>query len=149
MIPEPLEYPFAFNLVAEALRDSIKLYLDAGDLAFRFRARSTLKELMERSSVFASLLAQQVKERRLDHAALRRVLPSAGMQLTAGTKNPMSYFLHTQNISYDDFVLRFGFTPTHGINGQTVVRGLRTDSLLLDTIFFHIRCNWHSINHFK
>lgn len=138
VIPEPLEYPFAFNLGAEARRDSIKLYLDAGDLAFRFRARSTLKELMERSSVFASLLAQQVKERRLDHAALRRVLPSAGMQLTAGTKNPMSYFLHTQNISYDDFVLRFGFTPTRGINGQTFVRGLRTDSLLLDTIFFAI-----------
>ena len=138
VVPRPLEHPFAFNLGAEARHDSIKLNLEAGDLDFQFRARSTLKGLIERSSAFASLLGKQVEERRLDHAALRRALPSAGMQLTAGKQNPVSYFLQAQNITYDDFMLRFGFTPTRGINGQTFVRGLRTDSLQLDTIFFAI-----------
>lgn len=137
--PKPLNHPFAFRLGAEARRDSIKLNLDAGDMDMQFRARSTLKRLLEQSDEFATLLMKQIDERRLDHAALRRVLPSAGMQLTAGKENPVSYFLATQDISFDNFILRFGFTPTRGINGRTAVHGLHMDSLQLDTVFFAIR----------
>lgn len=43
---EPLEHPVAFNLGAEARRDSIKLRMDAGDMDLQFRARSTLEELL-------------------------------------------------------------------------------------------------------
>ena len=137
--PKPLEHPFGFRLGAEARRDSIKLKLDAGDMDFQFRARSTLKKLIEQSDEFATILMKQLDERRLDHAALRRVLPSAGMQLTAGKKNPVSYFLKTKDVSFNDFMLRFGFTPKRGINGRTAIHGLRVDSLQLDTIFFAIR----------
>ena len=118
---EPLEHPVAFNLGAEARRDSIKLRMDAGDMDLQFRARST------------------IEERRLDHAALRQVLPSAGMKLTAGQANPVSYFLKTKNISFNDFTLRFGSTPARGINGRTAVHGLRVDSLQLDTVFFAVK----------
>lgn len=86
LAPRPLERPFAFTLGAEARRDSVKLRLGAGDLDFQFRARSTLKQLFEQSDKFASLLMEQFDNRYLDHAALRRTLPSAGMQLTAGKK---------------------------------------------------------------
>lgn len=137
--PKPLEHPFAFRLGAEARHDSIKLRMDAGDMDLQFRARSTLKKLIEQSDEFATLLMKQLDERHLDHAALRRVLPSAGMQLTAGTKNPVSYFLQTKNVSFHDFILRFGSTPTRGINGRTAIHGLRMDSLQLDTIFFAIK----------
>ena len=139
LTPQPMKHPFAFNLGAEARHDSIKLNLDAGDLNMRFRARSTLKKLLAQSDEFVALLMKQLKESRLDHAALRRVLPSAGMQLTAGEQNPVSYFLATKDISFHDFNLRFGFTPTRGINGRTAVHGLRMDSLQLDTIFFSVR----------
>lgn len=137
--PQPLKHPFAFNLGAEARHDSIKLKLDAGDLDLQFRARSTLKKLMDQSDEFVALLMKQIDERSLNHAALRRVLPSAGMQLTAGKQNPVSYLLATKDISFHDFTLRFGFTPTRGINGRTAIHGLRMDSLQLDTIFFSVR----------
>ena len=81
---EPLEHPVAFNLGAEARRDSIKLRMDAGDMDLQFRARSTLEELLGQSDKFVAILTKQIEERRLDHAALRQVLPSAGMKLTAG-----------------------------------------------------------------
>ena len=81
---EPLEHPVAFNLGAEARRDSIKLRMDAGDMDLQFRARSTLEELLGQSDKFVAILTKQIEERRLNHAALRQVLPSAGMQLTAG-----------------------------------------------------------------
>ena len=104
--PEPLEHPVAFNLGAEARRDSIKLRMDAGDMDLQFRARSTLEELLGQSDKFVAILTKQIEERRLDHAALRQVLPSAGMQLTAGQANPVSDFLKTKNIRFNDFALR-------------------------------------------
>ena len=136
---KPLEHPFGFQLGAEARRDSIKLRMDAGDMNLQFRARSTLKKLIEQSDEFATLLMKQWDEKLLDHAALRRLLPSAGMQLTAGKQNPVSYYLKTKDISFNDFILRFGSTPTRGINGRTAVHGLHVDSLQLDTVFFAIR----------
>lgn len=136
---EPLEHPVAFNLGAEARRDSIKLRMDAGDMDLQFRARSTLEELLRQSDKFVAILTKQIEERRLDHATLRQVLPSAGMQLTAGQANPVSYFLKTKNISFNDFTLRFGSTPARGINGRTAVHGLRVDSLQLDTVFFAVK----------
>ncbi|OKZ13336.1 MAG: translocation/assembly module TamB [Bacteroides oleiciplenus] len=136
--PKPLQHPFAFTLGAEARRDSIKMKMDAGDLDFQFRARSTLKKLMEQGTAFATLLTKQIELKHLDHAELRRALPSAGMQLKAGKQNPVSYFLATKDISFNDFTLRFGTTPRRGINGRTAIHGLRMDSLQLDTIFFAI-----------
>ena len=53
--------------------------------------------------------------------------------------NPVSYFLKTKNISFNDFTLRFGSTPARGINGRTAVHGLRVDSLQLDTVFFAVK----------
>ena len=113
--------------------------MDAGDMDLQFRARSTLEELLGQSDKFVVILTKQIEERRLDHATLRQVLPSAGMQLTAGQANPVSYFLKTKNISFNDFTLRFGSTPARGINGRTAVHGLRVDSLQLDTVFFAVK----------
>ena len=136
--PKPLKRPFAFDIQGEAQRDSVKLSLDAGDMNLRLKARSTLKELFERGDRFMAILTKQIDDRRLNHAALREALPSARMVLTAGQQNPISYFLATKDISYDNFRFSFGFSPRRGINGRTSIHGLRVDSLQLDTLFFRI-----------
>lgn len=136
--PQPLKRPFAFAVGAEARRDSIKLNMNAGDLKLNFRAENTLKHLLDQSDRFMKELTAQIDNRKLDHAALRELLPSAGMYLTAGKENPVSYYLATKNISYNDFSLGFGFTPEIGINGRTALHGLHVDSLQLDTLFFAI-----------
>lgn len=138
ILSKEMEHPLTFDLAAEARRDSIKLHLGAGDLDFDFKARSTLKELLERSNHFMAVLMQQCEDRRLDHAALRRILPSAGMQLVAGRDNPAGYLLAAQGMTFDRLHLQFGFTPEWGINGRAAVDGFRTDSLQLDTLFFAI-----------
>jgi len=137
--PSPLKHPFAFDLETEAHRDSIRLAVNAGDLSLSFRARSTIKKLLSQSDEFIRVLMKQIGEKHLDHATLRRALPSAGMRITAGKENPLNYYLATKNMAFDDFVLRFGFTPRIGINGRTAIHGLRMDSLRLDTIFFAIK----------
>ena len=47
--------------------------------------------------------------------------------------------IRDRDITFNDFILRFGSTPTRGINGRTAVHGLRVDSLQLDTIFFTVK----------
>ena len=136
ILPAPLGHPLELGLTAEARRDSIKMHIGAGDLDFDFKAQSTLKHLLEKSDEFMALLMQQWELRRLDHAALRRVLPSAGMQLTAGRNNPIGYYLASQGTTFNHLRLQFGLTPEWGINGRAALEGLRTDSLQLDTIFF-------------
>ena len=137
--PQPLKRPFALTLGTEARRDSVKMHLTAGDMDFYFRARTTLKEMMEQGDAFMKTLVAQIDNRRLDHAELRRFLPSAGIFLKAGKQNPLSYYLATQNIRYDALKLNFGMRPEIGINGRTSIHGLRADSLQLDTIFFSIK----------
>ena len=136
--PKPLKRPFAFGIQGEACHDSVKLSLDAGDMSLRLKTRSTLKELFKRGDQFMAILNKQIEDRRLDHAALREALPSARMVLTAGKRNPISYYLATKDVSYDNFRFSFGFSPRRGINGRTSIHGLRVDSLQLDTIFFRI-----------
>lgn len=133
--PKPLKRPFAFDITSEARHDSVKLTLNAGDMNFRFRARSTLKKMIEQGNEFMALLLQQIDERKLNHAALRELMPSAGFHLTAGKENPISYFLATKDIAYNDFRLSFGLTPRTGINGRAAIHGFRMDSLQMDTIY--------------
>jgi hypothetical protein len=57
-----LKRPFAFTVASEARHDSVKLQLNAGDMNFRFRARSTLKKMIEQGNEFAALLMQQIEE---------------------------------------------------------------------------------------
>ena len=70
--------------------------MDAGDMDLQFRARSTLEELLGQSDKFAAIPDETDRGKTPDHAALRQVLPSAGMKLTAGQANPVSYFLKTK-----------------------------------------------------
>ena len=138
IVPTPLKQPFAFNLETEARRDSIKLKIAAGDLNFHFRANSTLQQLLKQSDAFTQTLMAQIEDRRLNHAALRRLLPSAALYVEAGRENPLSHLLAAQDIRYDKLAVGFALTPEIGINGRSAVTGLNADSLQLDTVFFAI-----------
>ncbi len=125
------------GLTAQA-GDSIGLTLRAGDLRMDFHARETVDRLLKRSIRLTEILTDQLEDRALNHAALRRALPSAGLYMQAGPKNPLSNRLRRNGICFDQFKLDFSLTPGRGINGRTNLLGLWTDSLRLDTLFFAI-----------
>ena len=81
---------------------------------------------------------KQIDDRKLDHAALRRALPSAGMFVKAGKDNPVNDLLEQHHMGFNELKLGFGFTPDWGINGRASIDGFHTDSLQLDTIFFAV-----------
>lgn len=139
LAPKPLERPVALTIGAEARRDSVKMHLVAGDLDLKFRTSGTLKTLLEQGNVFADLLNRQISERHLNHAELRRSLPSATLAMKMGKENPVSAYLATKDVSFDNAKLNFGTRPERGINGRTAIHGLRIDTLQLDTIFLKMR----------
>ncbi|MPN48794.1 hypothetical protein SDC9_196406 [bioreactor metagenome] len=125
--PRPMKKPFAFQLEGQTRKDSVRMTLQSGDLKLNFRSRTTLEKLMKQSALFSELLMKQVNNKRLDHAALRKVLPSAGLRLTAGPDNPFSRYLAMKDITYNQVNVLFGTTPARGINGRATVSGLSVD----------------------
>lgn len=144
--PRPMKKPFAFQLEGQTRKDSVRMTLQSGDLKLNFRSRTTLEKLMKQSALFSELLMKQVNNKRLDHAALRKVLPSAGLRLTAGPDNPFSRYLAMKDITYNQVNVLFGTTPARGINGRATVSGLSVDSTRLDTVFLNIRQDTTRLN---
>lgn len=139
LIPDTLKKPIAFDLDADIGKDTINITLNSGDLRFRLRSRSTLETLIAESTGFVDVLNRQIAEKRLDHAALRRSLPSATISLNSGKENPLSYYLALQNIRYDEMRVGFIATPRTGINGRASIHTLKVDTLQLDTVYFSVR----------
>ena len=138
ILSAPLTRPLAFNLEAEVRRDTVRMEMKAGDMNMWLRAQGTVNHLIEQSNQFVALLMKQIDDRKLDHAALRRALPSAGMFVKAGKDNPVNDLLEQHHMGFNELKLGFGFTPDWGINGRASIDGFHTDSLQLDTIFFAV-----------
>ncbi|KAA6309383.1 hypothetical protein EZS27_039111, partial [termite gut metagenome] len=139
IVSHPLKSPVVFTLEAEALRDSVKVSMVAGDVNFRFRARNTIEQLIGKSAEMVNVLRNQIKDKKLDHKEIRRFLPSAGLVVRAGTNNPFNQFLESNNISYKRLTVGFVATPSLGINGRLSIEALKIDTLRLDTLFLVIR----------
>ena len=140
LIPDTLKKPLAFDLKANLGKDTVNLALNSGDLKFRLRSRGPLETLLKESTGFVDVLNKQIEAKRLDHAELRRALPSAGLILTSGTDNPLYQYLASfQDIKYTDLNVGFVATPRIGINGRAAIHALKIDTLQLDTVYFSIK----------
>lgn len=139
MIPQPMKRPLAFDLTAEARRDLVAAHLTSGDMELDLSTRSGVNPLISQSTRFVDVLMKQIDEKTLNHAELRKALPTALLSFSAGKENPLAYYLATRNISYNDASVKFGTAPDWGINGKAAVHALKVDTLRLDTLFFTVK----------
>lgn len=135
-VDKPLKRQLAFNLMAESRKDLVGLQLKSGDLSFDFHSSSGIYSLLSESQKVAALLSKQIKEKRLNHMAIRKVLPEASLSFYAGKENIISYFLETKNIKFDEVVVNCNLGVRTGIKSNMGIFGLKTDSMQLDTISF-------------
>ena len=138
-IPDTLKKPIAFHFDANLSKDTVDVVLNSGDLRFHLRSRGSLESLLEESTGFADELSRQIEAKRLDHAGLRRALPSAGLILTSGTDNPLYRYMALQDVKYSSLNVGFVATPRIGINGRAAIHALKIDTLQLDTVYFSVR----------
>ena len=139
LMPEPMKRPLAFNLSAEARQNRVFTHFISGDMKLNLSARSGVNPLISQSTRFVDVLMKQIDEKELNHAKLRKALPTAVLSFSAGKENPLAYFLATKNISYHDASMKFGTASDWGINGKAAVHALKVDTLQLDTVFFTVK----------
>ena len=139
LMPEPMKRPLAFNLSAEARQNRVFTHFISGDMKLNLSARSGVNPLISQSTRFVDVLMKQIDEKELNHAKLRKALPTAVLSFSAGKENPLAYFLATKNISYHEASMKFGTASDWGINGKAAVHALKVDTLQLDTVFFTVK----------
>ena len=97
-----------------------------GDLKLKLPQPHHAREVDEAIGTFLRSINEAVNNKRLDHAALRKVLPSAGLRLTAGPDNPFSRYLAMKDIPIIKVNVLFGTTPAEGINGRLRLADFRS-----------------------
>lgn len=127
--------------------DTTRAYVDCGDFHLKMNAGGGYEALINKSNKFADGLMTQLKNKHIEHKALRRMLPSAKINLTTGKENPFSRMLAYFGLTFKDAVIDMTSCPYSGLNGKMQITELRTDSMLLDTIRFAVesdsaRCNY-------
>ncbi len=140
------EKPLDLKFTGEVRKERVFTHLTTGDLKLSLSAREGLEPLIKQSTHFADVLMKQLEEKELDHAELRKALPTAVFSFSAGQDNPMAWYLATQNISYHDASVKLGCAPDWGINGKASLHALKIDTLQLDTIFFTLKQDTSRIN---
>ena len=139
LTPQPLKRPLTFDFSAEVRRERIFTHFTSGDLKMNLSARSSLDRFIKQSVDFGNVLMKQIELKEINHANLRKALPTAVFSLSAGKENVLSYYLATKNIAFHDISVKFGTAPDWGINGKASIHALKVDTLQLDTVFFAIR----------
>lgn len=125
------------NLGVSTANDSLRSFVNAGDLTFFFRAKGSTELLTRQMSRLTAELNRQWKARFLDQAKLRTLLPTAECRIVSGRDNPLANFLATKSVFYDRIHVDMHANATEGLNGEAYLSGLHTDSLWLDSIYFN------------
>lgn len=117
------------------VHDSIRSFVNAGDLTFMFRTAGKPDYLSKQLDKLKTAFGKQWEARAIDQAALRKLLPSADFRIIAGTDNPLANFLATKQLYYERINVNLNSRPTTGLNGSAYLIGFHTDSLHLDSIY--------------
>ena len=120
-------------------RDTTHAVVDCGDFHLNANARGGYKKLMSQSDWLISQLKQDLKQRKIDMAALRKTLPLATVNVKTGSNNFIVKMLERQGISFRDADIDLTSSPLTGLNGNVAINKLSADSILLDTVRFYIR----------
>lgn len=116
--------------------DSVRGYVNAGDLTFLFKSTNSLDKFMSKSDLVAKEFGEQWKKKHINQRLIREMLPSAQLKVFSGSDNPVANFLASQHVNYNRLRASFSTSPENGLNGSIDLYSLRTDSLQLDTIYF-------------
>ena len=119
---------------ADLSGDSIKSFINAGDLTFMFQSGNGMDAFLKKADQVSTLLGEQWKAHTLNHPALRQLLPDAHLRIWAGDDNPVGSYLKSQDMGFKEFQLALDASPTSGITSHSQLLDFHTDSLILNTM---------------
>ena len=119
--------------------DSTGAYVKAGDLGITFEGKGYVETLIAQADAFASRAEEQWTTKTIEQAELKKLLPSVCLKISSGKDNPISNILGMNGISYDKMYMDLDTSPEEGINGESYIYGMATDSLTIDTIALDLK----------
>lgn len=146
LVPKPMKRPLAFEFSGEARQNRVFTHFTSGDLKLSLSAHAGVYPLIKQSTHFVKVLTKQIDEKLLNHAELRKALPTAIFSFSAGKENPLSYYLALKKISFQDASMKVGTAPDWGMNGKAAIHALKVDTLQLDTVFFTVKQDTAQMN---
>lgn len=127
-------------------RDSTHAYLRAGDFDMILEGAGPIEQITHRADLLTQKLAEQWKSKHIEQETLREFLPGLCLKISSGPDNPVSNYLSLMGLSYNRLFIDMDSSPSEGLNGEAYLYGLRTDSLVLDTIYLDVQQDMNSIN---
>lgn len=115
------------------------LSAEAGDLTFRFDARSNLLDMLAALSDMGAEALAELGTHALNPAVLKTYLPQASLRMDAGQENPLATVMRMNGMEYSAINADMIFSPDMGVGGRVLVRGLQLSEFALDTIFLGLK----------
>ena len=126
--------------------DSIRSYVNAGDLTFLFNTQYNIDQLTKSLNKITQELSSQWQKKYIDQPLIKTLLPPAHLKIISGTDNPIANLLSSNHLYYNRLLIDLNTSAQHGLNGSVNLYGLRTDSLSLDSIYFIAQQDTAEIN---
>ncbi len=120
-------------------KDSTNAYLRAGDMDVSVEGKGTVDELSAQADALLTRLSEQWTSKTIEQEELRRLLPGVCFKVSSGSDNPIANFLSFKGMDYQRLFMDMDASPEEGLNGHAFIRGLRTDSLELDSLYFDVK----------
>lgn len=128
----------AFNLLAEAKKDTTWATLQTGDLDFSFFTPNNMFNLLPKVERLEKEVVKQFKRRDVDLNVLRSYLPELRLYASAGRRNPVSDVLKLYGMRFDEVMAQVEASPETGLVGQAHIYAFQKDSVRVDTAFFDL-----------
>ena len=119
--------------------DSTSAYAKAGDLDMNFEGKGYVENILAQMDAFTTRAGEQWTTRTIEQEELKKLLPSVCLKVTSGNDNPISTLLGMNGMSYDKLYMDLDTSPESGINGDSYIYGMATDSLTIDTIALDLK----------
>ena len=128
-------HPEKLGVLLKTGADTTVVRLQSGDLIVKADAKGSYEQLLPRLGVLTDSIASQLGNRTIDQQALKRLLPTGRLYVTAQKGNPIAAILNAQaGITFDNLDIDLHASPLSGLNGQLDILKLNTGSMLLDSI---------------
>ncbi|MBQ0049737.1 MAG: translocation/assembly module TamB domain-containing protein [Bacteroidales bacterium] len=132
-------YPRDINLEALLRPDTTFAFLSAGDLMLHLQAPDGVGRLLAQATVLNDTLVGQMGRHEYNDSAIRRVMPTIGLTLESGRRNPLHNIVSTMGYTYNALRFDLHASPEKGAFGEGYVHTTNTGSIVIDTIAFDLK----------
>ena len=118
--------------------DATHAIVDCGDLHLSMDGAAGYEQLIKETDRFVQEMENQLKNKHIDQARLRRCLPDARIYLMSGQGNIASKILRQMGYELAHIRMDITSSPMSGLNGSMLIDSLVVDSIQLDTVRLNI-----------